>query len=90
MNILAKERLGQCEFRTHEPWFDEGCSEMLDQRKQDKLQWLQNPVKINGDNLNSITCEASKKFRNIKMEYQKGKINELTTNSMNKNIWIQV
>jgi hypothetical protein len=23
------------------PWFGEGCSKLLDQRKQAKLQWLQ-------------------------------------------------
>jgi hypothetical protein len=24
-------------------WFDEECSKILDERKQDKLQWLQGP-----------------------------------------------
>jgi hypothetical protein len=47
---------------------------------------LQDPSEINGDNLNNIRCEASKYFRNKKMEYLKGKINELATNSKNENI----
>jgi hypothetical protein len=31
--------------------FDKGCSKLLDQRKQAKLQLLQDPSEINGDNL---------------------------------------
>jgi hypothetical protein len=70
----------------HEPWFDEGCSKLLDQRKQAKLQWLQDPSKINGDNLNNVRREASRYFRNTKRKYLKDKIKELATNSKNKNI----
>jgi hypothetical protein len=40
INISAKESLGYYERKQHKPWFDEGCSELLDQRKQTKLQWL--------------------------------------------------
>jgi hypothetical protein len=42
INISAKESRGYFEFKKHKPWFDEGCSKLLDQRKQAKLQWLQN------------------------------------------------
>jgi hypothetical protein len=38
------------------------------------------------DNLNSVRCEVSKHFKNEKREYLKDKINELATNSNNKNI----
>jgi hypothetical protein len=31
--------------KKHKPWFSEGCSKLLDQRKQAKLQWLQVPSK---------------------------------------------
>jgi hypothetical protein len=55
-------------------------------RKQAKLQWLQDPSGINGDNLNNVRREASRYFRNKKREYLKEKINELATNSKNKNI----
>jgi hypothetical protein len=51
-----------------------------------KLQWLQDPSEISGDNLNSVRCEASRYFRNKKREYLKDNINELATNSKNKNI----
>jgi hypothetical protein len=43
----AKESLGHYEWKKHTPWFDKGCSELLDQKKQDKLQWLQDPSEIN-------------------------------------------
>jgi hypothetical protein len=54
--------------------------------KPAKLQWLQDPNEINGDNLNNIRREASRHFRNRKREYLKDKINELATNSKNKNV----
>jgi hypothetical protein len=59
---------------------------LLDQRKQAKLQWLQDPSEINDDNLNNVRREASRYSRNKKREYLKDKINERATNSKNKNI----
>jgi hypothetical protein len=50
---------------------DEECSKLLHQGKQAKLQSLQDPRKINGDNLNYIRCETSRNFRNKKREYLK-------------------
>jgi hypothetical protein len=52
------------------------------------VQWLQDPSEVNGDNdnLNNVRREASRHFRNKKREYQKYKMNELATNSKNKNI----
>jgi hypothetical protein len=47
---------------------------------------LQDPNKINWDNLNNIKHEDSTHFRNKKREYLKDKINELATYSMNTNI----
>jgi hypothetical protein len=64
VNISEKEGLGYYELKQHKPWYDEGCSELLDQRKQAKLQWLQDPSEINGNNLNNLRCEASRHFRN--------------------------
>jgi hypothetical protein len=72
--------------KKHKPWFDEGCSTLLDQKKQAKLQCLQDPNDINGDNLNNVMLEASRYFGNKKREYLKDKINELATNSNIKNI----
>jgi hypothetical protein len=86
VKISAKESLGYFELKKHKPWFDEGFSELLDQSKQAKLQWLQDPSEINGDNLNNVRREAIRHFRIKKREYLKDKINELATNSKNKNI----
>jgi hypothetical protein len=45
---------------------------------------LQNPSKINGNNLQNLRHETSRTFRNKKREYLKGKINELETNNKTK------
>jgi hypothetical protein len=58
--------LGYYELKKHKPWFNEGCLKLLDQRKQAKLQWLQDPNQIYGDNLNNIRHEASRRVRNKK------------------------
>jgi hypothetical protein len=50
------------------------------------LQWLQDPSETNGNNLIIVRREVSIYFRNGKREYLKDKINELATNSKNKNI----
>jgi hypothetical protein len=86
IRIPAKERVGYYEVKKHKPWFYKECSKLLDERKQAKLQWLQDPNEINVDNLNIVRREASRHFRNKKREYLKGKINEPTMNSKNKNI----
>jgi hypothetical protein len=70
----------------HQQWFKEGCLELLDQRKEAKLQWLRDPGEINEDNLNSIRHETSRHFRNKKKEYLQKKIDEFATNTKNKNI----
>jgi hypothetical protein len=52
--ISAKESPGYFGLKKHTPWFDERCIKLLDQSKQAKLQWLQDPREINGDNLNNV------------------------------------
>jgi hypothetical protein len=47
-----------------------------------KLQSLQNPSQINGDNLQNLRHEISITFRNKKRKYMKGKINELTNQEL--------
>jgi hypothetical protein len=86
IKISAKESLGYCELKKHKPWFHQACSKLIDQRKQAKLQWLQDPSKINGDNLNIVRREASRYFRNKNRQCLKDKINKLATNTKNKNI----
>jgi hypothetical protein len=48
IKISAKDSLGYYELQKHKPWFDEGCSKLLYQRKQAKLQWLQDPSEYKG------------------------------------------
>jgi hypothetical protein len=86
IKISVKENLGQYERKQHKPWLDEECSKFLDQRKQAKMQWLQNPNQSNVDNLNNVKREAGRHVRNKQKEYLKAKINELETNSKNTNI----
>jgi hypothetical protein len=38
IKISAKERVGIFDLKKHTPQFEEGCSKLLDQRKQAKLQ----------------------------------------------------
>ena len=68
--------------KQHKPWFDEECLQFLDQRKQAKLQWLNDPNQSNADNLNSVECESIRHFR----KEDKAKIDELETNRKIKNI----
>jgi hypothetical protein len=54
---------------------------LLDQQKQAKLRWLQNPSQISGDNLQNLICGTSKTFKKKNMEDLKDKINELEINN---------
>jgi hypothetical protein len=83
-----KANLGYQKLKHNKPWFDDECSKLIDQWKQAKLQWLQNPNQINGDNLKNLRRETSRTFRNKKREYMKGKINELETNNKTKTLQI--
>jgi hypothetical protein len=64
--ISAKESLGYYELKKHKSWFNEGRSELLDQRKSAKLQSLQDPNEINEDILNNVRHDDSQHFRNIR------------------------
>jgi hypothetical protein len=82
----ATENLGYHSQKHNETRFYDECSKLIDQRKQAKLQWLQNPNQINRDNLQNLRHETSRTFRNKKREYLKDKINDLETNNKNKKL----
>jgi len=82
----AKESLGLHELKKNKPWFDEVCLGFLDQRKQAKMQWMQDPSHSNVYNLNNVRGEVSRHFRNKKKAYLRAKIEELETNSKIQNI----
>ena len=68
------------EVKQHKPWFDEECLGILDQRKQAKMQWIQDPSQSNVDTLNKVRRDATRHFRNKKKAYLKAKTEELETN----------
>jgi len=55
--------------KQHKPWFDKECSKLLDQNKQVKLYWLENPNQTKGYNRNNVWWETSRTFRNKKSKY---------------------
>jgi hypothetical protein len=77
INISAKMNLGYYELKKCKPWFDVGCSKLMNQMKQ--IAVVLDPSEINGDTLNNIRREANRHFKNKKREYLKDKINELAT-----------
>ena len=80
IKISATKSLGMHEMKQHKPWFDELCLGNLDQRKQAKMQWIQDPSQSNADNLNNVRRDASRHFRNKKKAYLTAKTEELETN----------
>jgi len=54
----AKESLGVHEFKQNKAWFYDECLCVLDQRKQAKMQWIQDPSQSNVENLNNVRHEA--------------------------------
>jgi hypothetical protein len=51
------------EMKQHIPWFHEEWLDTLDQRKQAKMQWIQEPSHSNVDNLNNVRRDGSRHFR---------------------------
>jgi hypothetical protein len=56
--------------KQHKPWFVEECLGLLNQRKQVKMQWVQDPSQKSVDNPNSVRLE-DRHYRNKKKEYLK-------------------
>jgi hypothetical protein len=59
---------------------------LIEESRLNYVQWLQEPSVLDEDNLSNVRREASRHFRNKKIEYLKDKINGLESNSKNKNI----
>jgi len=66
INTSVKESPGLHKLKQHKPWFDEECLGFLDQRKQAKMQWVQDPRQSNVDNLNNVRHKVSRHFREKK------------------------
>ena len=50
------------------------------------MQWIQDPSQNKVDNLNSVSREVSRHFRNKKKAYLRAKFEELETNTKTQNI----
>ena len=81
-----KVSLGLHELKQHKLWFDEECLGFLDQRRQAKMQWVQDPSQSNVDDVNKETREARRHLRNKQKKYLKPNIDELEITSKIKNI----
>jgi hypothetical protein len=66
IKVSATEGLCYYELEQHKLWFDEKRSVLLGQRKQAKLERLQDSSEINGDGPNNVRRETSRHFRNSK------------------------
>jgi len=67
----AKKSIGLHERKQHKPCFETECLDFLDQRKQAKMQWIQDPSQSSVDNLKNVRRDASRHFRNKKKAYLK-------------------
>ena len=72
--------------KQRKPWFDKKCLSVLDQKKQAKMQWVQEPSHSNLDNLDNARREVCKHFRNKRKEYLKAEIEEFATSSKKKTL----
>ena len=69
----------------HKPWFDESFG-FSDQKKQAKMQWVQDPSQSGVDILNNVRCEGSRHFRNKGSHICKLKLRNLKVTVRLKNI----
>ncbi|KAJ4450915.1 hypothetical protein ANN_02349 [Periplaneta americana] len=86
IKIAAEQSIGYYETKKKKPWFDEDSCMVVERRKQAKLKFLQDSVEEKRDNYFNERREASRTIRNKKRGYLKEKLNEVETNSKNKNI----
>jgi hypothetical protein len=73
----ATESLGPYKLMQHKPWFYEESLHFLDQRKQAKMQCVQDPSHSNVENLKNVTRVASWNFRNTQKAYLRAKMMNL-------------
>ncbi|KAJ4449477.1 hypothetical protein ANN_00876 [Periplaneta americana] len=86
IKIAPEQSIGYYETEKKKPWFDEDCCMVVQRRKQATLKFLQDPVEEKRDNYFNERREARRTLRNEKRGYLKEKLNEVETNSKNKNI----
>jgi hypothetical protein len=62
---FLSKRVDYCESKKRKLRFAEECLKLVDRRKQAKLQWLQDPSKVNEYNLNEVRRETGTRKGNI-------------------------
>lgn len=89
IKISLKERVTLYKLKQHYRWFYEGCSELSVERKQAKLEWLQDLGKINADNPKNVRSKTtdSRHFWDKKMEHVKSKIKLYEAYIQTRNIY---
>jgi hypothetical protein len=75
----TKKRVSLYELKQLIICFGEECSRFLAQRKQAKMQWLQDPSQ------SSVRCKASRHFKKKMKEHLKSKTEDLQNNSKIQN-----
>jgi hypothetical protein len=65
IQVIMSRSISHCSMKDAQNYYIMG--------KQSKVQRLQDPSRINGDNLNNVRCEASRHFKNNRV-YFKDKI----------------
>jgi hypothetical protein len=58
--FIFKEGLGYYGLKLYKPCIQNVCPELLGQRKEAKLQWLQNYSYVNGEYLNNLRQEINR------------------------------
>jgi hypothetical protein len=59
----VKQSLGLHDMKQHKTCFNKECSHLLDERKQNIQQWVQDPSQSNVDNPNNVRRKATIHFR---------------------------
>ena len=76
----AKEGIG-CVGKIKNKRFDDECTDLVKQRQQARIKWLQDPNQINAEAYSELKRRTSSTFRSKKQVYIKGKINEIGKNN---------
>ena len=82
----AKESIGCVGKIKNKPWFDDECADLVKQRQQARIKWLQDPNQINAEAYSELKRRTSSTFRSKKRVYMKEKINEIGKNNANKDV----
>ena len=70
IKVAAGESIGYYEVKKKKPWFYDSCSNVVEQRKQAKLKFLQDSAQLSRDNYHTERRETSRTLRNKKRLFE--------------------